>query len=187
MSTYLQLLRDPRWQKKRLEIFQRDGWACTKCYNENEELHVHHARYFKGKAPWEYPDQLLSTLCDSCHKTTHGVNPKPRKLSFSPVFDEPIRGIVIPWVSGDGYEPYDYLAWTGLKERENDEKYDEIYVCIDRDGSETWIDASCGRAFPFPRNLEVDQATFRQYTTALTPGELVCWMQAAREAVRLQG
>lgn len=28
---YAKKLMDPRWQKKRLEIFKRDGWKCQNC------------------------------------------------------------------------------------------------------------------------------------------------------------
>lgn len=67
-KTYLEKLRDPRWQKKRLEIFERDGWACQKCYSTRKTLHVHHKRYIKGNAPWQYDIELLVTLCETCHE-----------------------------------------------------------------------------------------------------------------------
>lgn len=67
MSNYSELLKDPRWQKKRLEILQRDNWACTVCRNTERTLHVHHTRYLYNKDPWDYDDMHLITLCDSCH------------------------------------------------------------------------------------------------------------------------
>ena len=63
--TYSEKLRDPRWQKKRLEIFNRDKWACIKCGDMETELHVHHIKY-EGE-PWEAPNELLVTLCAHCH------------------------------------------------------------------------------------------------------------------------
>lgn len=69
MPTYIELLKDPRWQRKRLEILQRDGWRCRKCGNEKGTLHVHHNYYSKGLNPWEYDDSTLRTLCEPCHKT----------------------------------------------------------------------------------------------------------------------
>ena len=66
--TYAELLKDPRWQRKRLEILQRDGWACTHCEAKDKTLHVDHAYYEKGKKPWEYPDKSLWTLCEDCHE-----------------------------------------------------------------------------------------------------------------------
>lgn len=73
MSTYTELLRKPQWQKKRLEVLDRDGWACTCCQSETENLQVHHVIYEKGKKPWEYADHNLITLCESCHKAQHGL------------------------------------------------------------------------------------------------------------------
>jgi HNH endonuclease len=66
--TYIELLRDPRWQRKRLEIFQRDGWTCQECGATDRTLNVHHRRYQRGKAPWEAEDQNLVTLCELCHE-----------------------------------------------------------------------------------------------------------------------
>jgi 5-methylcytosine-specific restriction endonuclease McrA len=67
--SYSEKLKDPRWQKKRLEILERDGWRCVLCENTEATLHVHHRRYFHGKDPWEYPSNLLSTLCENCHES----------------------------------------------------------------------------------------------------------------------
>lgn len=65
--TYTDKLKDPRWQKRRLEIFQRDGFACVECNSKTETLHVHHRYYIGGRAPWEYPEFALVTLCAECH------------------------------------------------------------------------------------------------------------------------
>jgi hypothetical protein len=67
MATYAEKLRDPRWQKKRLEIMERDGFQCRECGDKEAELHVHHGYYGKGRQPWEYPDEALITLCADCH------------------------------------------------------------------------------------------------------------------------
>src|SRR6266436_2180757 len=66
-SAYAQKLRDPRWQKKRLEIMQRDEFVCTACGDTESTLNVHHRFYQNGKDPWDYPDWSLVTLCESCH------------------------------------------------------------------------------------------------------------------------
>jgi len=42
MDTYRRKLADPRWQKKRLEILERDGFECNSCGDSSTELHVHH-------------------------------------------------------------------------------------------------------------------------------------------------
>lgn len=66
--TYAEKLKDPRWQKKRLEILQRDGFACRVCFDTTTTLHVHHKFYKRGANPWDYPDESLITLCAECHK-----------------------------------------------------------------------------------------------------------------------
>jgi hypothetical protein len=68
MSTYSEKLRDPRWQKMRLKVLERDGWACQRCGREDITLNVHHRDYAVGRDPWDYMDCLLVTLCEDCHK-----------------------------------------------------------------------------------------------------------------------
>jgi glutaredoxin len=72
-KTYSEKLRDPRWQKRRLEIFQRDEFKCTKCQCSEDTLHVHHLRYQSGSDPWESPDSDLETLCEYCHAIAEGL------------------------------------------------------------------------------------------------------------------
>jgi cytochrome c553 len=67
-SKYIEKLKDPRWQKKRLEVLQRDNWACQKCFNNESTLNVHHRRYLPDREPWDYPSEILITLCDECHE-----------------------------------------------------------------------------------------------------------------------
>ena len=68
MTSYQRLLRDPRWQKKRLQILARDQWTCQQCAARDKELQVHHRRYVAGQAPWEVPARALVTLCVTCHR-----------------------------------------------------------------------------------------------------------------------
>lgn len=65
--------KDPRWQKRRLEIMERDGFQCVACGSKTNELHVHHKRY-KGQ-PWQAKDDDMQTLCIKCH-TALGPHPK---------------------------------------------------------------------------------------------------------------
>jgi hypothetical protein len=62
------MLRDPRWQKKRLKVMELVNFTCEDCGTDTETLNVHHSYYEKGLAPWDYPDQSLHCLCDDCHK-----------------------------------------------------------------------------------------------------------------------
>jgi 5-methylcytosine-specific restriction endonuclease McrA len=68
MGKYSELLKDPRWQRKRLEIFNRDNWTCTFCESKTKQLQVHHIFYLLFMKPWEYPDELLTTSCVDCHE-----------------------------------------------------------------------------------------------------------------------
>lgn len=67
MTTYTDLLRDPRWQRKRLGILSRDNFTCQFCEAATRPLHVHHRYYKSGWKPWDYPDESLLTLCEICH------------------------------------------------------------------------------------------------------------------------
>lgn len=59
---------NPLWQRKRLKIFERDGWACQRCFDESEQLEVHHLVYKEGIPYWEYQEHELITLCRTCHQ-----------------------------------------------------------------------------------------------------------------------
>lgn len=66
--TYAEKLRDPRWQKLRLEILSRDNWTCQMCESTTTTLNVHHIVYHSGADPWEYNPRHLLTLCQTCHE-----------------------------------------------------------------------------------------------------------------------
>jgi hypothetical protein len=75
-KTYADKLRNPLWQKKRLEIFNRDEWTCKKCGAKDKTLIVHHLEYRFACEPWDYPDECLTTYCDDCHKIDHLLIPE---------------------------------------------------------------------------------------------------------------
>lgn len=68
-TPYQRKLANPLWQKKRLEIFERDKFTCKSCYGTESELHVHHRYYLTNVDPWDYPDDCYMTLCYQCHIT----------------------------------------------------------------------------------------------------------------------
>lgn len=76
---YAQKLKDPRWQKKRLEIFQRDDFMCWNCRGKDKTLHVHHKCYLPKLDPWEYDARYLITLCEECHEQIKSLENKIRK------------------------------------------------------------------------------------------------------------
>ncbi|MEK0423643.1 MAG: hypothetical protein RLZ95_1553 [Bacteroidota bacterium] len=65
--TYAEKLKDPRWQKKRLEILSRDNWTCQYCGTTKHTLHIHHFRYHNSGNPWESKNEDLTTFCEDCH------------------------------------------------------------------------------------------------------------------------
>ena len=67
-KSYSEMLKDPRWQKKRLQIMNRDDFTCRACGDKSTTLHVHHLAYMHDTAPWEYEDKFLVTLCENCHE-----------------------------------------------------------------------------------------------------------------------
>lgn len=69
--SYAEQLKKPQWQKKRLEILERDKWTCQMCGDTEATLTVHHKSYkmVDGKFVdiWDYDNCDLTTLCELCH------------------------------------------------------------------------------------------------------------------------
>lgn len=75
IMTYKEQLNSPKWQKKRLEIMERDGFQCRNCGSNENQLNVHHIIYGKEyENVWEYEDEILITLCKQCHEHEHEFN-----------------------------------------------------------------------------------------------------------------
>lgn len=67
MSKYSEKLTSPLWQRRRLEIMQRDDFKCHYCGDATEQLEIHHVVYLGNRQPWEYEDEHLICICHSCH------------------------------------------------------------------------------------------------------------------------
>ncbi|MBD1431104.1 MULTISPECIES: HNH endonuclease [Sphingobacterium] len=82
---YGEKLFDPRWIAKRKHILNRDQFKCVHCKRSEVKLHVHHRQYHIIKRlnvhadPWDYADNLLITLCESCHSKGHRLYEVPIK------------------------------------------------------------------------------------------------------------
>ena len=92
MKTYSEKLKDPRWQRKRLEIMSRDYFACTECGDHKSTLNVHHWRYKKD--PWEADDNDLTTLCERCHGRIENLKKDMETLFRDSEFRDMISKIV---------------------------------------------------------------------------------------------
>lgn len=76
-----ELYKDPRWQKKRLEILEYNKWTCESCHSTENTLNVHHKYYEENKKPWDYEDEAFTVLCNKCHKEEHSLkNSADKKL-----------------------------------------------------------------------------------------------------------
>jgi len=64
-NNYAEKLKDPRWQARRLRVFERDQFSCRSCNDTKTELQVHHLKY--NGEPWQAPEENLITLCKHCH------------------------------------------------------------------------------------------------------------------------
>lgn len=64
----------PLWQKKRLEVMELFNFKCCECGSVDEQLHIHHPSYKKGKKIWEYESHRLICLCQECHAKYHEMD-----------------------------------------------------------------------------------------------------------------
>lgn len=109
-TTYYQKLKDPRWQRRRLQIFERDEFKCRSCgcgideSPESVQLHVHHLRYEKNTDPWDYPSGDLLTLCNDCHECAEEIVKMVRKFSGDLMTHDCIRTILEMFDGGYSYE-----------------------------------------------------------------------------------
>lgn len=88
--SYSDLLRDPRWQRKRLEVMSAAGFACIQCGDTETTLNVHHTHYVKGRKPWEYDASELRCLCEPCHGREHGKAPTREQLAATATNRRPV-------------------------------------------------------------------------------------------------
>lgn len=91
MARYSEKLKDPRWQKKRLEVLERDGFMCQMCAC-GEPLQIHHIKYITGLEPWDYDPKFLVALCAWCHASVSGIWLRERKY----VWERKIHPVMLP-------------------------------------------------------------------------------------------
>lgn len=105
MLTYKEQIAHPKWQKKRLEILQRDNFTCQICLDTETQLHIHHQYYDKTfqTMAWEYPNHAYKTLCADCHKaiTVH-LEEYGNDKEFSVLKLKSAEGVAMPIVYTNG-------------------------------------------------------------------------------------
>lgn len=110
---YTTQLRHPKWQKKRLEILNRDSFTCKVCLDTETNLQIHHKEYISGRKAWEYDDDNFTTLCEHCHKNIEAFKTIP----------------LIPLIASKIYRPHDdHFDVTTIVVHEDKRKF----VSIDR-------------------------------------------------------
>lgn len=131
-KSYSDKLKDPRWQKKRLEIFKRDKFRCKLCGDEETTLNVHHKKYENGKEPWEYKLSDLITLCEDCHKVVEDMKGEEDfNIDEIKLFKDAkwIGGGKIIWVSYNGkfgatfYDEDNNFIWGFIQSKKERMKY----------------------------------------------------------------
>lgn len=63
-------LKRKEWQEKKIRVLIRDNnkCQCSTCKTPHLLLEVHHIEYLSyDLKPWEYPDDMLISLCSGCH------------------------------------------------------------------------------------------------------------------------
>ena len=78
--SYSEKLKSPKWQRKRLEVLQRDDFTCQLCSDTENQLHIHHKKY-TGE-PHEAPLEDLITLCLHCHEAETIMNRQDETIIF---------------------------------------------------------------------------------------------------------
>ncbi len=86
-ATYREKLEDPRWQKLKAQILERDGWKCRVCEDTETRLDVHHRIYFGGRDPWDYPHWNFATLCKHCHRNQYGGDGERQKAGIETILN----------------------------------------------------------------------------------------------------
>jgi hypothetical protein len=100
MPSYSEKLRDPRWQRRRLEKLSAHDFSCEACGDSDNTLHVHHRIYRRGLDPWEYKDDELAVLCEHCHELEHWCKSTMLEsvLRIPPIF--PVWSSITLFVAG---------------------------------------------------------------------------------------
>lgn len=128
-NNYTDKLKNPKWQKKRLEVLNLHGFKCEKCGCEDKELHVHHRFYIKGREVWQYDNDVFQVLCCDCHEKEH-----LKVKEINEVIPEKYKNLIVLVENlnkrrGRNQEDLEMLLGTIIEDEERkDENYDLYYL-----------------------------------------------------------
>lgn len=122
--TYIEKLRSPAWQKKRLETLQHKNFTCEVCGSTEKTLNVHHKEYFKDHEPWDYFVGQLSVLCEECHEEMHHFDHVKWASSYIHIKDRNKASVVLAGLADLDYEGF--LCYTSLKDSKELKKLYEL-------------------------------------------------------------
>ena len=80
-------LRTKRWKSLRMEILERDGFACVKCGSRGR-LEVDHIKPVRDRPDLAYDPANLQTLCPRCHTAKTRIEcghkpPDPKRTAWA--------------------------------------------------------------------------------------------------------
>ncbi len=99
---FLEQYKHPNWQRKRLQILERDSYECRWCCASDDELHVHHLEYTKGHKVWDYSDDNFITLCKTCHEHAGDVLLDVKRKLWNVVYLNALQNLSIAWTTEAG-------------------------------------------------------------------------------------
>ena len=70
-----------------------------------KSLNIHHLYYVKDKAPWEYENDALVTLCEECHRSIHRTSNIPVYIETKTAKTFYSNAVICDNCNGAGYLP----------------------------------------------------------------------------------
>lgn len=125
MATYWKKLKDPRWQKMRLQVLERDNWQCQYCGETSETLHVHHGHYKSKADPWEYDEKSLHTVCERCHDHADCIRVDLQyEIAQLPLHAQESLIHFVCWLNSMGTADINYMLQNNMPHQEDMEAID---------------------------------------------------------------
>lgn len=130
-----EMLRDPRWQRRRLEVLDAAGWKCEECGDSHNELQVHHRHYRSGAKPWDYSRRELRALCSACHEKRTDLDREIKKDLGDLCFADAKKVLEFIWTAIHPVQPKlskEDAGWLALKELEKDRRREDFRTIRER-------------------------------------------------------